>query len=113
MMNQYTTAAAWEDYQNAVYDVCNTYEGWLNSVFRNSGSSLSKPDDDHATNVGQAFLNSAIRSSSVSAARNHARSVFRENGLSSLFDEKDAMLMSELRDWVKSASRNCWELMKE
>lgn len=112
-MNQCTPAAAWEDYQNTVHDLRSTYEGWLNSLFRNSSSSSVRPDDDLAADVGSWFIDSAIRSSSISAARNRARSVFCEHGLCALFDEEDARLMSELMDWAKSASRNCWERMKE
>lgn len=113
MITQFTPAAAWEDYKNRFWDVCSNEEATLRSLFLDVKSSAARPDEALSTDVGYWFIDSAIRESSVPAARERARRAFCEHGLGALFDEKNDLLESEVREWGKKTSRNCWRLQEE
>ena len=112
MMTQYTPAAAWEDYINRVWVVCRNEADNFRSLLQQI-KYHGRPDDDRAAGVGSWFIDRAIRESSVSAARERARRAFCEHGLGALFDEKNDLLESEVREWGKKTSRNCWRLQEE
>lgn len=113
MITQFTPAAAWEDYKNRFCDACNNAEDMLRSLFMDVKHSASRPDDDLAAGVGYWFVDSAIRESSVLAARDRARRTFCEHELGALFDEENDRLKSELRELVKRTFRKCWGLQEE
>ena len=109
MITQFTPAAAWEDYKNRFWDVCSNEEATLRSLFLDVKSSAARPDDDLAAGVGYWFIDSAIRESSVPAARERARRAFCDHGLGAMFEEKNDRLKSELRELVKRTYRSCWK----
>ena len=109
MVTQDTPAEAWENYKNMVQDVCSNEEATLRSLFLDVKSSAARPDEALSTDVGYWFIDSAIRESSVPAARERARRAFCDHGLGTLFEEKNDRLKSELRELVKRTYQSCWK----